>query len=454
MKLNVPRPSTVQPTYFVTDSDRSPAYLKKMSRSDITSSTFHPQTVSEALFQSVILHRSNSFAVSRPSVMENSWIEHRAESAVSLFPVLSVGRTCAICGGMLLEQVKASIQPCDHLYCKTCFVAYLEQRILDCEVRRIPCPTFECSTILSDDILKFHLSPELYDRYSQYRLNLDIESNPWVHHCPRPDCRGYDEGGLGKDKLRCNVCGLEYCFYCQEKWHEGKKCKQNSDKELDKWARQNGVRFCPNCRRRVEKTSGCDHMTCLKCRYDWCWECGEEYTSTHPDSCAVKLTKRRNPPFLFVLALLLTPLLLPFVFVLVALYYLETLRRDTSHKDEIPCLQTRWKSYPFLIFLTLLLTPLLWIIFFLLAGSILIFESRKLLQNRELGVEKQRRSWLLTAICVGISLSPVVILATFLAMALLQVLGVLFLIKKWYIWMRRWCDASYYQPKCAPGYLH
>lgn len=447
----------MQPTCLITESDRSPGYLKKMSRSDITTSTFQPQSVSEALFQSVIFHRANSFSVSRASLRETSWIEHPGDSGVSLFPVLSVGKSCAICGGMLLEQMKVLVQPCEHLYCKTCFVAYLEQRVSDGQVRRIPCPTFECATLISEEQLRSHLAPELYERYCQYRLNLDVESNPWIRHCPKPDCPGYAEGSLGKSKLRCSFCNFLFCFYCLSPWHESTPCAQDQDRQLDRWAKANDVRFCPNCRRRVERASGCEHMTCLKCRYDWCWECGEEYTSSHADKCEVRKNWRRNPPLLVTLGLLLAPVLLPFVFIIAGLYYVEALRRDAVHREDggvVACIKSRWKAYPILILVTLVLTPFAFLLFFLLAGGLLILESRHLLRNKELGVDKQRQSWLLTALCVGLLLCPVTVLATLVGVGVLHVAGVLFLLKKGYIWLRRRCDQTYGLPKGAPGYLH
>lgn len=41
----------------------------------------------------------------------------------------------------------------------------------------------------------------------------------------------------------------------------------------------------------VEKISGCNHMTCSVCSYEWCWLCGSTYSSVHfspinPFGCA------------------------------------------------------------------------------------------------------------------------------------------------------------------------
>lgn len=43
------------------------------------------------------------------------------------------------------------------------------------------------------------------------------------------------------------------------------------------WAVDHNANKCPKCFTRVEKDSGCMHMTCLVCKYEWCWTCGFAY---------------------------------------------------------------------------------------------------------------------------------------------------------------------------------
>lgn len=38
---------------------------------------------------------------------------------------------------------------------------------------------------------------------------------------------------------------------------------------------------CKKCKSVVEKVSGCNHMTCGYCRYEWCWLCGATYSPIH-----------------------------------------------------------------------------------------------------------------------------------------------------------------------------
>jgi hypothetical protein len=34
---------------------------------------------------------------------------------------------------------------------------------------------------------------------------------------------------------------------------------------------------CPGCGFGIEKTEGCNHMTCTSCRFQFCWGCGGKY---------------------------------------------------------------------------------------------------------------------------------------------------------------------------------
>jgi hypothetical protein len=41
------------------------------------------------------------------------------------------------------------------------------------------------------------------------------------------------------------------------------------------------VKKCPKCSIITEKNNGCNHITCTKCGYQWCWLCNQEYNVNH-----------------------------------------------------------------------------------------------------------------------------------------------------------------------------
>jgi len=42
---------------------------------------------------------------------------------------------------------------------------------------------------------------------------------------------------------------------------------------------------CPSCGAIIEKSSGCDHMTCSRCRCEFCFSCGRKTGETHGLLC-------------------------------------------------------------------------------------------------------------------------------------------------------------------------
>jgi hypothetical protein len=52
------------------------------------------------------------------------------------------------------------------------------------------------------------------------------------------------------------------------------------DLNLSCWSMNNDTRRCPGCRFLIEKNGGCQHMTCIKCRHEFWWCCGQSYRNS------------------------------------------------------------------------------------------------------------------------------------------------------------------------------
>lgn len=202
---------------------------------------------------------------------------------------------------------------CGDAYCRPCLTQYTEIRIQESQVLVMPCPKTECHSQLKELEIKNLVTPALFQKYLKFKAAEEISQNPFHKWCPKPDCEGFDIGNTRNTNLKCNKCEFKFCYYCSESWHEKTKCKLIADKNLDKWAKSNGVKYCPNCKRKVQKTIGCDHMTCAKCKYEWCWLCGRNYISGHYGECEAKKLNKKNPPLWKVLVLLFAPIEFPFL---------------------------------------------------------------------------------------------------------------------------------------------
>lgn len=102
-------------------------------------------------------------------------------------------------------------------------------------------------------------------------------------HCPKDDCRNVVHWH-GKVNLPVNcLCSFRWCYACQDEKigdHSPATCEEvaawlkkfNSESENLLFIRAN-TRMCPKCRSPIEKNGGCMHMTCRKCRHEFCWIC-------------------------------------------------------------------------------------------------------------------------------------------------------------------------------------
>jgi len=73
---------------------------------------------------------------------------------------------------------------------------------------------------------------------------------------------------------------------CGKEAHEGITCTEREllddpaeqERLNEQWALTAGVKRCPSCRVFVQKTEGCNHMTC-HCGVHFCWICSKEFDS-------------------------------------------------------------------------------------------------------------------------------------------------------------------------------
>ncbi|KAI4893881.1 hypothetical protein NFI96_024327, partial [Prochilodus magdalenae] len=154
----------------------------------------------------------------------------------------------------------------------------------------IICPITECSGYLEESVVVAHLAAEDLAKYKYFLelSRLDSSTKP----CPQcslfTSLKGRGLQGPGKTehkyKVQCTKCQFVWCFKCHAPWHEGLKCREyrKGDKLLHHWASviehgQRNAQKCPRCKIHIQRTEGCDHMTCTQCNTNFCYRCGEKY---------------------------------------------------------------------------------------------------------------------------------------------------------------------------------
>jgi len=101
--------------------------------------------------------------------------------------------------------------------------------------------------------------------------------------CPSPNCHNsiltIKEGA---NSVECK-CGFRFCYECADYDigdHAPTGCeemvqwlrKASDESENLTWMMAN-TKKCPQCHSHIEKNGGCMHMTCRKCRHEFCWLC-------------------------------------------------------------------------------------------------------------------------------------------------------------------------------------
>ncbi len=151
----------------------------------------------------------------------------------------------------------------------------------------IYCP--ECSIQLSHDAIKLILfnygDTILYERYSRFDMNRCLENNPEFIWCAHGCGSGQLNEGVAMNSIvQCINCQKLTCFTHKCPWHDGMTCEEYEMPRTDgqqhasqRWIKGN-TKECPNCHTHIEKNDGCDHMTCVRCKHEFCWECLVSYS--------------------------------------------------------------------------------------------------------------------------------------------------------------------------------
>lgn len=110
-------------------------------------------------------------------------------------------------------------------------------------------------------------------------------------HAACPKCGYLNEGNPEQtNKMQCKECSTKYCFHHGAQHDVDKEtCDQylrrtaQAQKETDRII-QTTTSECPGCGALINKTSGCNHMTCRRCNVEHCYLCGERIGRGAPET--------------------------------------------------------------------------------------------------------------------------------------------------------------------------
>lgn len=189
---------------------------------------------------------------------------------------------CAICWTEAENPVRTR---CKHTYCADCFERFCFSGATGNREFCIRCEgdSGNCMAVLALDELQEHLSSSTFEDLLEASLTSHIRHHPQnLRYCPTPDCGQVYRATSIASVFTCSRCFTPVCTTCHVS-HQGMTCAEHKDlasggyEALERTKRELGIKDCPKCKTAIEKTEGCNHMTCGGCGTHICWNCMQTF---------------------------------------------------------------------------------------------------------------------------------------------------------------------------------
>ncbi|KAJ3397492.1 E3 ubiquitin-protein ligase rnf14 [Lobulomyces angularis] len=244
---------------------------------------------SEGLFENIILYNKER----QQKLFDEDWFN------------------CGVCGEEKKGIFCIMLAKCKHVFCKECLNEYFTLLITEGSIENVTCPDFECKRIASkrqhkflSDIVDFDMKQivekDLFSRFKNLQEKKKLEGLNIIY-CPRIFCQSPIIRESTDEKLcicsNCKFRNLESLVnsYLSENSEEKALIeKQYGKKNIEKivfryqeelknkeWYSENS-QCCPSCKAAIQKSEGCNHMTCSKCNTHFCYRCGNLINQLSP----------------------------------------------------------------------------------------------------------------------------------------------------------------------------
>eukprot|EP00927_Polykrikos_kofoidii_P022822 TRINITY_DN21186_c0_g1_i3.p1 TRINITY_DN21186_c0_g1~~TRINITY_DN21186_c0_g1_i3.p1 ORF type:complete len:783 (-),score=141.76 TRINITY_DN21186_c0_g1_i3:267-2420(-) len=257
----------------------------------------------ESAIESLLLdvHAALEAAGAPPQMLTGA--EEEGLESIESFVTPPAQKLCIICYDTLEgDSCACDALICGHLCCDEDLLRHAEVRLADGHPPDCPFPG--CRISLPESVLATLFSTlgdrgvGLLERYQKLRTNKFVQQCDAMKWCPKPGCGlpVKDEGSKGKDKdnagrcVRCS-CGTSFCFACLHigghepctcdelaKWREALgEMSVNTETSLSEEYLREHTQICPGCGAAIQRTQGCNQMTCRVCSKNFCYVCGRPW---------------------------------------------------------------------------------------------------------------------------------------------------------------------------------
>lgn len=125
-------------------------------------------------------------------------------------------------------------------------------------------------------------------RYNQLQTRVYLSSLSDFRNCLSSGCSAgqIHKGGAENPLFTYDTCGHKSCTVHDVPWHENEGCAAYDKRIRESTAKDNATlialvqksaKACPKCKSPIEKNSSCEHITCSRCKHQFCYLCLANY---------------------------------------------------------------------------------------------------------------------------------------------------------------------------------
>ncbi|KAF4599801.1 hypothetical protein EYR40_006903 [Pleurotus pulmonarius] len=198
------------------------------------------------------------------SLIDQSLVEARIPIAASI----PAEQTCPVCYDRVSNPL---VLGCKHVYCTPC-MRHLLTSAEESDKFPLTCVGEGCRELIPIPVVQRFLTPASFARLLEVAFTFHVTTNPrTLKYCRTPDCvqiyRATEDRARTDCAVQCPSCFSVICSACHEDGHEGVTCAdakllRDHDDMSEAWIRQ--AKKCPNCQAPIEKSGGCNHMSCRR----------------------------------------------------------------------------------------------------------------------------------------------------------------------------------------------
>ncbi|CAJ1010650.1 putative IBR domain, a half RING-finger domain containing protein [Leishmania naiffi] len=200
---------------------------------------------------------------------------------------------CGICAMEYNPHEVACLSTCRHYFCLECWRDHIKSRILE-NLLGTSCPEQDCCELVGlfvmrelfakcDNKAQSEENENILGQIHRKYLTGFVETCPTLYWCPNPHgCAAVIYAPvppLQGQGVLCLLCNSMYCLRCSYEPHRPSTCENM--RQWKNYCSKEGANLayilsrtkqCPECKKTIEKSGGCNHMTC-KCSHEFCWVC-------------------------------------------------------------------------------------------------------------------------------------------------------------------------------------